>query len=65
MKPMNTAGICTPMMRRRDPRGAESTSTAWLVGPEDLYFEHRTGRIWTPAEFPNLRDIVSIPLPGL
>jgi hypothetical protein len=53
------------MMRRRDPRGAESTSTAWLVGPEDLYFEHRTGRIWTPAEFPNLRDIVSIPLPGL
>lgn len=46
----------------RNQPGGQSSSAPWLIGCEDLYFERHTGLIWTPAEFPNIRDIVAIPL---
>ena len=41
--------------------GQVSQITAWPKGAEDLYYERSTGRIWTPAEYPNERDTISIP----
>ena len=41
--------------------GQESKITAWVYGAEDLYYEGTQDRIWTPAEHPNARDVVSIP----
>ena len=42
--------------------GRESSISAWVYGAEDLYYDRRTGVVWTPAEFPNFRDVVGIPL---
>ena len=42
--------------------GLESRRTAWVYGAEDLYYEHLSGLIWTPAEHPDFRDTVGIPL---
>lgn len=39
---------------------AESSISAWVYGAEDLYFERHTDRVWTPAEHPGARDVVSI-----
>ncbi|MEZ4459007.1 MAG: hypothetical protein R3E66_04625 [bacterium] len=44
--------------------GQESKITAWVYGAEDLYLEGSTDRIWTAAEHPNARDVVSIPRLG-
>jgi len=44
--------------------GQESKISAWVYGAEDLYYETSTNRIWTPAEHPNARDVVSIPRLG-
>ena len=38
----------------------ESTISAWVYGCEDLYYERHTDRIWTAAEHPGARDVVSI-----
>jgi hypothetical protein len=46
----------------RTRAGRESSISAWVYGAEDLYYERGTGRIWTAAEFPDFRDVVSIPL---
>ena len=42
--------------------GLESRITAWVYGAEDLYYERNYGLIWTPAEHPDFRDTVGIPL---
>ena len=42
--------------------GRESSISAWVYGAEDLYYDRRSGVVWTPAEFPNFRDVVGIPL---
>ncbi|MEE2757981.1 MAG: DUF4215 domain-containing protein [Myxococcota bacterium] len=47
---------------RTRPNFGESSISAWVYGCEDLYYERDTNLIWTPAEFPNFRDVVSIPL---
>ena len=41
--------------------GQKSNITAWVRGAEDLYYERSTNRIWTAAEYPGARDVVSIP----
>jgi hypothetical protein len=46
---------------RTRPGQQTSSVTAWVYGAEDLYLERSTDRIWTPAEHPNARDVVSIP----
>lgn len=38
----------------------ESSISAWVYGCEDLYYERHTDRIWTAAEHPDARDVVSI-----
>ena len=43
--------------------GRESAISAWVYGCEDLYYERRTGLIWTAAEFEDFRDVIGIPLP--
>lgn len=43
--------------------GATNTSANWIYGAEDVYLQRDTGRIWTNAEHPGRRDVVSIPLP--
>ncbi|MCB9539274.1 MAG: hypothetical protein H6704_23920 [Myxococcales bacterium] len=40
--------------------GLESRISAWVYGCEDLYYERHTDRIWTAAEHPDARDVVSI-----
>ncbi|MGK0359657.1 MAG: hypothetical protein ACI9U2_001963 [Bradymonadia bacterium] len=45
---------------RTRPGLAESSISAWVYGCEDLYFERHTDRIWTAAEHPGARDVVSI-----
>ncbi len=42
--------------------GMESSISAWVYGAEDLYYERISGMIWTPAEHPDFRDTVGIPL---
>jgi len=42
--------------------GRESSISAWVYGAEDLYYERSSGVVWTPAEFPDFRDVVGIPL---
>ncbi|MEB2310869.1 MAG: hypothetical protein OZ921_02375 [Sorangiineae bacterium] len=44
--------------------GQESKISAWVHGAEDLYYERSTDRVWTSAEHPNTRDVVSIPRQG-
>jgi hypothetical protein len=46
---------------RTRPGQQTSSVTAWVYGAEDLYLERSTDRIWTPAEHPDARDVVSIP----
>lgn len=41
--------------------GQKSNITAWVRGAEDLYYERSTNRIWTAAEYPDARDVASIP----
>ncbi len=41
--------------------GQNSRSVTWIAGTEDLYHDRQTGRIWSPAEHPGARDVVSIP----
>jgi len=41
--------------------GQKSNITAWVRGAEDLYYERSTNRVWTPAEYPDARDVASIP----
>lgn len=43
--------------------GRKNTSVNWVYGPEDLYLDRETGRVWTNAEWPGHRDVVGIPLP--
>lgn len=43
--------------------GQTNTSVNWVYGAEDVYLQRDTGRIWTNAEHPGRRDVVSIPLP--
>lgn len=45
---------------RTRPGLAESSISAWVYGCEDLYLERHTDRIWTAAEHPDARDVVSI-----
>ena len=47
---------------RTRPGFGESSISAWVYGCEDLYYEHDSGLIWTPAEFAGFRDVVGIPL---
>lgn len=42
--------------------GQESDSVRWVRGAEDLYLDEND-RLWTPAEHPGARDVVSIPRP--
>jgi hypothetical protein len=53
------AGRLGRLYRTRVGR-AESSISAWVYGCEDLYFERHTDRIWTAAEHPGARDVVSI-----
>jgi hypothetical protein len=46
---------------RTRPGRAESSVSAWVYGCEDLYLERGADRIWTAAEHPGARDVVSIP----
>ena len=46
----------------RTRAGRESSISAWVYGAEDLYYERASGVVWTPAEHPNFRDVVGIPL---
>lgn len=41
--------------------GQTSHISAWVYGAEDLYHERSLGLIWTAAEHPGARDVVSIP----
>lgn len=43
--------------------GQSNTSVNWVYGAEDVYFQRDANRIWTGAEHPGSRDVVSIPLP--
>lgn len=45
--------------------GQTSAISAWVRGAEDLYYERATDRVWTAAEHPALRDVVSIKRPKL
>ncbi|TXD33905.1 hypothetical protein FRC98_20120 [Lujinxingia vulgaris] len=40
--------------------GGQNTSVNWVYGAEDLYYERAHDRIWTAAEHPGARDVVSI-----
>ena len=46
----------------RTRAGRESSISAWVYGAEDLYYERASGVVWTPAEHPDFRDVVGIPL---
>lgn len=43
--------------------GQSNTSVKWVYGAEDIYLQRDANRIWTGAEHPGRRDVVSIPLP--
>lgn len=47
---------------RTRPGLEKSSISAWVYGPEDLYIDRHTSRVWTPAEFPDARDVVNIPI---
>ena len=40
-----------------------STSTPWLLGPEDLTYQRDTNRIWSNSEFAGALDVVGLILP--
>lgn len=48
----------------RNIPGGQSKITAWPDGPEDLYVERDRKLIWTPAEHPNKRVTLGIPMQG-
>ncbi len=47
---------------RTRPGFGKSSISAWVYGAEDLYVERANNAIWTATEYPNNRDVVSIPI---
>ncbi len=46
----------------RTAAGWDGGWLAWAYGAEDLYLERNLGLLWTAAEHPGTRDVVSVPL---
>lgn len=47
---------------RTKPGHNPSSISAWVYGAEDLYVDTHRNLIWTAAEHPGARDVVSIPI---